>query len=111
MGLFSLSETDDWQLEHDNQDIRGWTVQDSTGNEVGRVSELIASTENERVESIRLDTGEEFPARSIELHDGVVYVEGRATPAASEGSGTGQEPVIRKYDNTRVSRRQTPDQV
>lgn len=100
MGRFALSQSNDWKLENEHQDIRGWTVRDAADNDLGTVTELLASTESERVESIVLDTGEEYPARDIELHDGVVYVEGFA-----EETGTEAEPVIRTYDDARVSRR------
>ncbi len=100
MGRFALSQSDDWQLENQDQDIRGWTVRDADGNDLGTVTELIASTESEQVETLVLDTGEEYPASDVALHDGVVYVEGIA-----EDLGTEVEPVIRTYDNARVARR------
>lgn len=100
MGHIALSQSDDWQLENEDQDIRGWTVRDADGNDLGTVTDLIADTDREQVETLVLDTGEEYPARDVELHDGVVYVEGFA-----EDLGPEPEPVIRTYDNARVARR------
>lgn len=100
MGRFTLSKSDDWKLENEEQDIRGWTVRDAAGNDLGTVTDLIASTESEHVESIALDNGTEYPASDIELRDGVVYVEGIGDETATE-----TEPVVRTYDNARVLRK------
>ena len=101
MGRFILSETSDWHLVHDHQDIRGWPVHDASGTKLGTVHELIANTNSELVESVVLDTGREYPARDIDIGDDVVYVEGVAT------TGTDADPVVKKYDNTRIHRRDT----
>lgn len=99
MGRFNLSEADDWELEDESQDVRGWTVRDATGTDLGTVTELIANTDSKRVESIVLDTGDEYPARDVELRDGVVYVEG-----LGEEIGTEAGPVVKTYDRARVLR-------
>lgn len=99
MGRFALSKTDDWQLVHPQQDIRGWPVQDAAGARVGTVTELIANTDSERVESVVLDTGTELPARDIELGDGVVRVHDGA-------AATDAGPVVKTYhDDAHVRRR------
>lgn len=100
MGRFKLSQTDDWEIENENQDIRGWTVRDAAGDDLGTVADLVANTDSERVERVVLDNGNEYAAADIELRDGVVYVEGGGEAAATE---TG--PVVRTYDNARVLRR------
>ena len=98
MGRFVLSETSDWELVHDRQDIRGWPVHDASGTEIGRVAELIANTDSELVESIVLDNGREYPARDIELGDRIVYAEG------GRAASTDADPVVKKYDNARIGR-------
>lgn len=103
MGRFVLSRADDWGLVHEDQNIRGWPVVDAAGNEVGTVEELIANTDSELVESVVLDNGQEYPARDIEIADGVVYVEGATT------TGTDAGPVVKKYHNTRVRRLEEGD--
>lgn len=100
MGRFALSQSDEWQLEHEDQDIRGWPVRDAAGSDLGTVTDLIAHTDSERVESLVLDSGDEYPARDVELRDGVVYVAG-----SIEETGTEAEPVVKTYENARVARR------
>lgn len=100
MGRFVLSKTDDWTLVHDDQDIRGWPVQDRAGTKLGTVAELIANSDSELVESIVLDTGREYPAREIDLGDGVVFIE------AARAVGTDADPVVKKYGNARIARRE-----
>lgn len=97
----ALSNLSDWELVHDDQDIRGWEVHDAAHRKIGRVDDLLVSTDTERVEVIRLDDGKELSARQIELGDGVVYLErGLAQKRAAAG-----KPVVKVYDDTRVRRR------
>lgn len=72
MARFKLSREDDWQLVHDQQDIRGWPVKNGEGRRVGTVEALIADTESELVETLVLDDGRELPAEGVTLDDGVV---------------------------------------
>jgi uncharacterized protein (TIGR02271 family) len=69
-----LSRLDDWQLENDDQDVRGWPVYDSAGRSIGTVTEMVGDTETEYVEALVLDTGVEVPVREVDVRDGVVYV-------------------------------------
>lgn len=87
MGRISLNRTDDWHVEHDRQDIRGWLVETPDGERVGHVSDLILDTDSELVEAIVLDDGEEYPARDIDIDydDRVVYLEGSASAHAGQG--------------------------
>lgn len=94
-----LSKTDDWELVHTEQDIRGWRAVDASGGELGTVEDLTLDTEAKLVESITLDSGAEYPASEIEIGDEVVYVEGT-------GSYEDEEPVVRVYDDTEVRRRE-----
>lgn len=97
-----LTELSDWELVNKDQDIRGWKVHDADGNVLGRVDNLLVSTDTELVELVRLDSGAEYPVRDIELGDKVVLLRG-PRPAAT---GT-EEPVVKMYDDTRVRRRTT----
>lgn len=72
MARAPLSRLDDWELVDDDQDIRGWPVQDRDGNRLGTVRELIVDTDTEQVEVIVLDNGAEYPNDDVELGRGVV---------------------------------------
>lgn len=96
-----LSKLHDYELVHPEQDIRGWEVKDASGTTIGRVDDLLVSTDTELVEVIRLSDGEEYPASEIELGDRVVRLQGK------RATGTGDsEPVVKVYDDARVRRRQ-----
>jgi uncharacterized protein (TIGR02271 family) len=69
-----LSQLDEWQLENQDQDIRGWQVLDAAGTVVGTVVELIVDTDSEYVDAIVLDTGATIPTSEIDLTNGVVYL-------------------------------------
>lgn len=74
MARAPLSQLDDWELVYEDQDIRGWPVQDREGNRLGTVREMIVDTDTELVEEVVLDDGTEYPNDDIELRDGVVYL-------------------------------------
>lgn len=96
-----LSKLHDYELVHPEQDIRGWDVIDASGSKVGRVDDLLVSTDTELVELIRLSNGEEYPAREIEIGDRVVHLR------RNRATGTGDsEPVVKVYDDARVRRTQ-----
>lgn len=73
-----LTRSNDWQLTNKEQDIRGWNVVDAGGNRIGVIDDLIFDTQSERVESIRLDDGSEYPADEIRIGEDVVYIEREA---------------------------------
>ncbi len=80
MARAPLSQLDDWELVHEDQDIRGWPLEDRDGNYIGTVQELIVDTDTEFVETIVLDNGEQYPNDDIELGDGVVYLRRAEAP-------------------------------
>lgn len=103
MARFVLSDTQDWELVHDHQDIRRWPVHDADDHKVGNVTNLIADTRTELVEGIVLDSGAEVAARDVRIGDGVVYVVARdAAEAAALTSGRPYEepPVRHRADDT-----------
>jgi sporulation protein YlmC with PRC-barrel domain len=74
MARVLLSNTDDWKLKFEEQDVRGRTAYDASGDAVGTVDDMIVDTDARRVTAIRLDDGREFPAHDITIADGAVYL-------------------------------------
>lgn len=74
MSRIPLSDTGDWQLRFDGQDIRGFDALTADGTKVGEVDNMIVNTEAERVDAIVLEDGTEYPARDISIGEGVVYL-------------------------------------
>ncbi len=105
MGRISINRSDDWQVEYERQDIRGWVVHDASGETVGRVRDLIADTDSGVVESIVLDSGEEFPASTIEIgyDDEVVYL---ASAHAARLAKSGGRSVPEAYGDARIRQRE-----
>ncbi len=84
-----LSQLDDWQLVHDDQDIRGWPVQDAAGHRLGTVQELLVNTDTAYVDAIVLDTGAEYPASAIQIGEGLVLA-----PPATRGAAGAQDALV-----------------
>lgn len=74
MSRITLSNTGDWKLKFDEQDVRGYEALDADGNHVGEVESMIVDTEAKRVDAIVLEDGTEYPARDMSIGDGVVYL-------------------------------------
>jgi hypothetical protein len=98
MAHVKLSETHDYDLVYDDQDIRGWEVRDGSGAVIGRVDDMIVDTDREIVDIVRLENGQELAARDLYIGDGVVYAE-----SVDTGHDGGE---VRVYDEAgRVTRR------
>lgn len=74
MSRITLSNTGDWELKFDEQDVRGYEALDADGNHVGEVEAMIVNTDERRVDAIVLEDGTEYPARDLSIGDGVVYL-------------------------------------
>ena len=84
MSRISLSDTGDWQLVHDSQDIRGYSVVDAAGQTVGTVASMIVDTDAELVSMLVLDDGTEIPTADVTIGENVVYL-GAAGGEVREG--------------------------
>lgn len=76
-----FGDTDDWELDDTDQDIRGWEVRDANGATVGRVGGMAIDTDRQVVDTIILDDGSRFRAEDVTLSDGVVYVTTYGAPS------------------------------
>ncbi len=64
-----LSQLDNWELVHPDQDLRGRRLLDAEGRPLGTVTEMIVDTDEERVDAIVLDDGREYPASAFQIRD------------------------------------------
>lgn len=84
MSRVALSNTGDWELKFDEQDVRGFEVLDANGNHVGEVDTMMVNTNERRVDAIILEDGTEHPASDISIGDGVVYLTSTVPDDVSE---------------------------
>lgn len=80
MERVSLSDTGDWQLVNDSQDIRGYNVVDANGQPVGTVASMLLDTDRELVTTLVLDNGTEIAAADVTIGESVVYLDAAAVP-------------------------------
>ena len=110
MSRITLSNTGDWKLEFEDQDVRGYRAVDEDGTPIGTVDAMIINTEEERVDAIVLEDGTEYPAADISIGDDVVYVTGVHAGAAAGAAATTDADVnetVRVYgDSGQVVRRE-----
>ncbi len=71
-----FSETDDWELENDDQDIRGYSVVDEQGLTLGTVRDMYVDTDTETIDRLVLDNGQEIDVANASVEDGMIRVGG-----------------------------------
>src|SRR4051794_33897698 len=85
------SESDNWEVENDDQDVRGWDVVDDKGEKIATVSDMYVDTQTETIDRLVLDNGSEVDVASVLVEDGTIRVGGGTfdpyapTPTASSG--------------------------
>lgn len=76
MAIVAYSQQDEFDLVNSGQDCMGWAVVDQTGNEIGKVMEMLIETDQMKVDSIMVSGGVRVPAENLALRDGRVIVSG-----------------------------------
>ena len=102
MSRVSLSDTGDYQLVNDAQDVRGYNVVDQNGQPVGVVETMVVDTDAELVSSLLLRDGTEIPARDVTIGENVVYLDRDGSAGAAGGVREG----VTVFDGGRVVRRE-----
>ena len=70
----SLDSLGDWQLVHDNQDIRGWPVRSLTGDEYGKIADMLVDKDAEHVIAVRMEDGRLVSVDHLDIRDDdVIY--------------------------------------
>ncbi|MDG6079220.1 PRC-barrel domain containing protein [Erythrobacter litoralis] len=79
-----LESLSDWQLVNEDQDIRGYPVRSATGEEYGKVEDMLVDKDGEHVLALRLTDGRTVPVDNIDIHsDHVIYRDAAAASPAS----------------------------
>ena len=73
------SETKNWEVESEDQDVRGWNVVDEQGQQIGTVSDMYVDTQTETIDRLILDNGSEIDVSSVLVDDGTIRVGGAGT--------------------------------
>jgi uncharacterized protein (TIGR02271 family) len=107
MARAPLRDLDDWQLVHEDQDLRGQTLFAPDGTAAGRVDQMIVDTDTERVVALRLEDGREVPTSAIELRDGSDGRERGAFLLPERAAGDEQVfPIVE--ERLRIAKRTVP---
>ncbi len=81
-----LESLSDWQLVNEEQDIRGYPVRSASGEDYGKIDDMLVDKEGEHVLAVRLTDGRMVAVENIDIAaDHVVY---RDTAGASPASYT-----------------------
>jgi hypothetical protein len=84
-----FSESDNWEVENDDQDVRGWSVVDEQGQTIGKVSDMYVDTQTETIDRLVLDNGSEIDVNSVEVGDGQIRVASAMAGSTGYGSDSG----------------------
>lgn len=70
------SETNNWEVENDEQDVRGWNVVDEQGQQLGTVRDMYVDTQTETIDRLVLDNGSEVDVSTVRVDDGTIRIAG-----------------------------------
>ncbi len=74
-----LDTLSDWQLVHEDQDIRGYPVRSVTGEEYGKIEDMLVDKDEEHVLAVRMEDGRLVSADHLDIKDDhVIYMDDRA---------------------------------
>jgi len=78
-----LASLDNWELENADQDLRGKTLCDLQGREIGRVDDMLADVHEERIVALRLHDDRIVNIDSVDIRDGrpVLTIDPNRVPA------------------------------
>jgi uncharacterized protein (TIGR02271 family) len=79
-----LSKLPRWELDHEEDDIRGWPLRDANGHMIGTISELVADTDTQCISQLIVANGRRIPAHDVVLGDHVVTLAGATSERAAE---------------------------
>ncbi len=70
-----LSELEDYELENDEQDLRGHALKTTDGKELGTIRRMLVDPDREKVAALVLNDGRGVPVDEIEIRDGDAYID------------------------------------
>ncbi|MET1756607.1 YsnF/AvaK domain-containing protein [Novosphingobium sp. RD2P27] len=92
-----LACLDDWQLEHPDQDLRGKTLVDLQGREIGRVDDMLADLEDERVVALRLHDNRIVNIANVDIRGGRPVLTADAAQIPQPADGFDREAVTTEH--------------
>lgn len=99
--LDKLENLGSWELENDDQDIRGRPLVTTNGQRIGVINDLLVDKQDERVAAIRLDDGSACGVECLEIHPSkVIYRKPGADAGAvanaenAKGAGGQRVPIV-----------------
>lgn len=89
-----LDALDDYELEHESQDIRGRPLVGPEGRRYGIIEDLLVSRDRTHVEAVRLDNGKVCAIEPLVIHDNCVVYGKEAEAHARTGGDAVTEEVV-----------------
>jgi uncharacterized protein (TIGR02271 family) len=95
------SESNNWEVENDDQDVRGWNVVDAQGQQIGTVSDMYVDTQTETIDRLVLDNGSELDVSSVTVDDGTIRVaDGAASMSGADRQDMSGSAALADRSNT-----------
>ena len=93
-----LHELDKYQLENEEQDLRGQALYTTDGNRLGTVRRMLVDPDRDHVAALVLDDDRLVPVSEIEIRNGDAYIDpveadGFSAAPATTARNIGRGPV------------------
>ncbi|MFN3430613.1 MAG: PRC-barrel domain-containing protein [Candidatus Sericytochromatia bacterium] len=98
-GLMKLSETEDYGVDSDSHDIRGWSVVDESGAELGVVGDLLFAPETEQVRYVIVNA----PGRHVVIPLGLLGFEKDPGRVVATGDALARLGSLEPYVTTMMA--------
>lgn len=95
-----------WELDHNSEDLRGWSVVDREGHRLGVVTHMFANADTGNLSDIEIEGGRRFAAHDLMCGDHYLTLSGGTESRASEARAMAdlrERVETRSADETRAA--------
>ena len=96
-GVSRLAGLDDWQLEDSDQDLRGKMLMTADKHEVGKVDDMLADLDQQRIVALRLADGRVVNIDSVDIQDGCPVLMGDQARLSAAPAGVGRGDLTSEH--------------
>jgi uncharacterized protein (TIGR02271 family) len=100
------SSSHKWELDHNSEDLRGWSVVDREGHRLGTVTHMFANVDTGNLSDIEIEGGRRFSAHDLMCGDHYLTLTGAREMLATEARAAAATLIAvetRSADETRAS--------
>lgn len=96
-GVSKLAGLDDWQLEDSDQDLRGKMLVTADNHDIGKVQDMLADLDQQRIVALRLADGRVVNIDAVDIQDGCPVLIGNQSGLAAAPADVGPSDLTSEH--------------